>query len=110
MAATSTQGVSGDNKGAGSAAGKDKGTSRMSLDVKKLIGPHVVLAGSKALASGAATVEFATLPGEAGDYIGIAMSTTGGGVANVTALTTTSLTLAGTGTQTVNYMVVLKGV
>lgn len=110
MGATSVTGVSGDNKGMGSSEGQGKGTERMSLGVKKLIGPHVVLAGSVALVGGAASIEFATLPGVAGDYVGFAMSRTSGGVANVTALTTSVMTLAGTGTQTVNYMIVKVGV
>jgi hypothetical protein len=94
MGATSVTGISGDNKGMGSAEGSCKGTERMSLGVKKLIGPHAVVAESANLVGGTLVFTFPTLPGVAGDYIAVADSRTANR-AYVSALTTSSITKAG---------------
>lgn len=77
------------------------------LGVDKLIGTRVVLTGSVTLSGGTATVTFpSTLPGADADYFVFA----GGSAAYAYAssVTTSGFTMTGTGTQTVNYMVVLK--
>ncbi len=53
MGATSVTGVS----GAGSVAGKQKGSEHMSLSVKKLIGSHIVAAASQTLTGTTGVIE-----------------------------------------------------
>jgi hypothetical protein len=65
MGATSVTGVS----GAGSVAGKSKGSEHMSLSVSKLIGPKVAAAGQVTLSGTNAYVRFPALAGSVGDYV-----------------------------------------
>lgn len=109
MGATSVTGVSGDNKGMGSAEGMNKGTERSSLAVDKLIGPHVVVADTVNLASGTFVYGFPTLPGSAADYTVHATSRTTNR-AYVSAFTTSSITLTGTGTDIVDFSIIKSGV
>lgn len=98
MGAYSVTGV-----GQGSALGMTKGGDNMSLGVDKLIGPRIVYAGSVALVGGAATWNFpATVPGVAGDYVVITNATSHSSAT----MTTSTITFAGTGTQTVSFIVV----
>lgn len=53
MGATSVTGVS----GPGTVAGNQKGSEHMSLSVKKLIGPHIVAAGTETLSGTTGTIE-----------------------------------------------------
>jgi len=106
MPASSVTGV-----GPGSADGKNKGSDHQTLSTEKLIGTRVVTAGRVALATGAATVKFPVgLERAAADYIVIVNSTTTS-VARLNAKTDTSskftsFTIAGTGTDTVQWAVV----
>lgn len=108
MGATSVTGVS----GPGSAEGSQKGSERASMGVKALIGPKVVAAGSATIGGGGTVnVDFPTLTGVAADYVAFATDTHSTVAAvNVTALTVSQLTLKGTATHIVNWMVVRKGV
>lgn len=109
MGATSVTGTSGDNFGAGSAEGKNKGSERSSLSVKKLIGPHVVVADSIPLVAGTATYAFPALPGVASDYV-VHVSTGTANRAYASAFTTSSVTIIGTGTDVAGFLVCKKGV
>lgn len=112
MTATSTQGV-----GNGSAEGRQKGSERMTLGKDKIIGTHVVMAGSVALTSGTpstATVVFPeTLSGSASDYmvlavpVGATAAIAAAGVA-VSGLTTAQFVLTGPNsvTTTINWMLI----
>jgi hypothetical protein len=113
MAATSITGLSGDNGGIGSAAGLCKGTDRMSLSVDKLIGPRIVAAGAIALISGARTVELPVdLFDAVSSYIVFAKDATTAANSSSGSVNATTgvLTLAGTGTDVVNYIIVKAGV
>lgn len=105
MAASSVTGV-----GQGSAEGQNKGSEHMSLGIEKLIGSHIIAAGSATLSSGAATVTFPKpLTGSNTGYKIFVQSTAS--YARSDAATDSggnfvSFTLAGTGTDVVNWFVV----
>jgi len=109
MAATSVTGV-----GLGSADGKNKGSSHMTLGVGHLIGPRVMAAGTATLAGGAATVVLEAMDGVSGDYIVVVGDASGTAAATSGTLaitsTATTLTLAGTGTNSVTWAVIKLGV
>lgn len=65
MGATSVTGVS----GAGSVAGRQKGSEHMSISNKKIVGPKVVCAGSETLSGTTATIEIPEQTGTVSDYI-----------------------------------------
>lgn len=104
MGATSVTGVS----GAGSVqdGSKAKGSEHMSLGVSKLVGPRVYLAGQVTLASGGATVYYPTINDNIANYVGFSTDTTAVNAVAVTSLTTTSITLSGTGSHVVNWLIV----
>ena len=64
MGATSVTGVS----GSGSVAGSQKGSEHMSLGVNKLIGPHIVAAGTETLSGTSAVVELPAQTGSVTTY------------------------------------------
>lgn len=66
MGATSVTGV-----GAGSALGLNKGNPNMSLGVARLIGPHLVAAGTVELAAASGQATITTLPSvmSGGNYV-----------------------------------------
>ena len=64
MGATSVTGVS----GSGSAAGSSRGSEHWSLGVKKLVGPHIVSAGSETLSGTSAVIEVPAQTGSVSDY------------------------------------------
>ncbi len=64
MGATSVTGVS----GPGSVAGNQKGSEHMSLSVKKLVGPHVVAAGTVTLSGTTGTIEIPEQTGTVAEY------------------------------------------
>lgn len=107
MGATSVTGVS----GPGSVRGKQKGSPHDSLGVSRLIGPRVVSAGSATLdGAGTVTIDFPDIGGVAGDYIAIAVSNDPvANAVNVTALTTTSITLLGNANDPVSYAIIKVG-
>jgi hypothetical protein len=107
MGATSVTGVS----GAGAVDGLSKGSEHQSLGVGKLIGPRVVAAGSATVGGGGTVnVDFPTLPGLAAQYVVLATDTNATVAAvNVTAFTTSQLTLKGTATHVINWMIVKVG-
>jgi hypothetical protein len=81
-----------------------KGSEHLFMGVEKLIGTRIVYSGTIALVGGAATHTFSQpLPGEAGDYIVLT-----GSIAHsyASAVTTTSVTFVGTGTQTISFAVI----
>lgn len=104
MTATSVTGVS----GPGSVAGSQKGSEQMSLGVEKLIGPRVVAADTATIGGGGTVdVDFPTLSGSASDYIVVASDTNSTVAAvNVTAFTTSQMTLKGTGSHVVNWAII----
>jgi hypothetical protein len=104
MGATSVTGVS----GPGSVAGHQKGSEHMSLGVEKLIGPRVVAAGSATIGGGGTVnVDYPTLTGAASDYIVVASDTNAVVAAvNVTAFSTSQLTLKGTAAHVVNWAII----
>ncbi len=104
MGATSVTGVS----GPGAVDGRQKGSEHMSLGVNKLIGPRVVAAGSATIGGGGTVaVDYPTLGGSASDYIVVATDTNGTVAAvNVTAFSTSQLTLKGTASHVINWVIV----
>lgn len=104
MGATSVTGVS----GAGSVDGSQKGSEHMSLGVSKLVGARVAYAGSATIGGGGTVaVDFPTLSGVAADYIVVATDTHSTVAAvNVTALSTSQLTLKGTAAHVINFVIV----
>lgn len=106
MAATSVTGV-----GPGSADGRNKGSEHQTLSTDKLIGTRVVVAGRATLSSGAATVTFPqSLARAATDYI-VIVNTTTANAARLNAKNDVSskfnnFTIAGTGTDTVQWAVI----
>lgn len=64
MGATSVTGVS----GPGSVAGNQKGSENMSLSIKKLIGPHIVAAGTETLSGTTGVIELPEQAGSASEY------------------------------------------
>ncbi len=107
MGATSVTGVS----GAGAVDGLQKGSEHMSLGVSKLIGPRVVAAGSATIGGGGTiAVDFPTLSGVAANYIVVATDTHSTVAAvNVTALSTSQLTLKGTAAHVINWAIIKIG-
>ncbi len=102
MGASSVTGVS----GAGSAEPMG-GSERMGLNINKLIGPKIVYAGSVSTGSGTATFDFPTLSGSNSDYIGIACDTNSTvDAVNVTSVTTSSITVKGTASHTINFCII----
>ena len=101
MGATSVTGT-----GHGSADGMNKGSEHMTLGVSHLIGTRVVRAGRLTLAGGTGTVEFPPLPGVATDYIPIAMSLSGANPVGKTGFDVNYLTVVGTGTDSVAFIIV----
>jgi hypothetical protein len=100
--------VTGVGQGSADKAGQ-KGSEHLFVGVEKLIGPRVVLAGKATVGGGGSiAVTFpTTLPGVAGDYVALATSTNATAHAtNVSALSTTALTIVGTASDVVNYIVV----
>jgi len=110
MGATSVTG-----KGFGSAEAANKGAQgRQTLGVGHLIGPHVVYAGSVQLSGGAATVNISPLVGAASDYIVLASNQDTSSPAAVGASLSESngdwtLTVGGSGTDTVSYAIISVG-
>ncbi len=104
MGATSVTGIS----GPGAVDGRQKGSEHMSLGVSKLVGPRVALAGSATVGGGGTVaVDYPTLTGVAGDYIVVATDTHSTVAAvNVTALSTSQLTLKGTAAHVINWVIV----
>lgn len=105
MAASSVTGV-----GQGSAEGQNKGTERMTLSIDKLIGSHIVAAGRATLSSGAATVTFPKpLSGSNTGYKIFVQSTASyarSDSATDASGNFVSFTLAGTGTDVVQWYVI----
>lgn len=108
MAATSVTGT-----GLGAADGKNKGSEHMTLGVGHLIGPRVMASGTATLSGGAATVVLPAMDGVTADYIVIVGDASGTAAATSGTLaitsTATTLTLAGTGTNAVTWMVAKVG-
>lgn len=109
MAATSVTG-----KGLGSADKKNKGSEHLSLSANKLIGPRIVAAGTKTLSGGAGTVVLPALTGVTADYVVMITDTNSSATAvsgslAIVAGTSTTLTLAGTGSHVLAYVVVKVG-
>lgn len=104
MGATSVTGVS----GVGSVDGIQKGSEHMSLGVAKLVGPRVAAAGTATIGGGGTvTVDFPAVGTDLTQFMGMAVDTNSSVAAvNVTALTLTSITLKGTASHVVNWMVV----
>lgn len=107
MGATSVTGV-----GQGSVEGMDMGRKEYTVAANRLVGPRVIAADQKVLVSGAATVVLPKLSGVVGDYIVLVANKTSavavGGVLTFGANDTT-VTLAGTGTNTVQWAIVKAG-
>lgn len=109
-------------RGRGAADGKNKGSEHSTLGVSHLIGPRIVAAGSVALATGAAVVKLPALVGATVDgsgnitnYVAICTATAAANgvltqVDNADGTKETVLTIAGTGTQTVQYIITKSGV
>lgn len=110
MTATSVTGI-----GLGSADGKNKGSSHMTLGVGHLIGPRVVIADAATLdGSGDLTVEFPVLPGVSADYVVTAVdadTTAAGAVAADVVITSTetTVTLKGPNDSVIHYSVIKRG-
>lgn len=109
MAATSVTGV-----GLGSADKKNKGSEHASLGVDKLIGPRVMAAGTGTLSGGSLTVVLPHMDGVSADYMVFCGDASGTAAATsaTLAITTdaTTLTLKGTGTNTVKWCVIKAGI
>lgn len=107
MTASSVTGI-----GPGSADdGLNKGSEHMTLGVEKLLGPRVMAVSKAVLSGGAATVTFPQpLPGSKTNYF--VFLTTFASAANVGVVTDdadgnfASFTIAGTGSNTINWVVV----
>lgn len=102
-------------RGLGSADGKNKGSSHMTLGVGHLIGPRIMIADSVTLdSSGDATVVLPLLSGAVGDYI---VTATENGVAAAAAVAVsiafnandTTLVFKGPVSTLISYTVVKKG-
>ena len=107
MPATSVTG-----RGLGSAVPNNKGSEHTTLGVGHLIGPRVVAAGSQALTGGAAVVKLPLLEGAITDYIVMTNDITGNNASNgvlSVADGNTVLTLAGTGTDTLQWQITKIG-
>lgn len=110
MGATSVTGV-----GLGSADGSNKGSSHMTIDAAKLIGPRVVACDEVTLdGSGDLVVKLPVLSGSASDYIchatdSHATAATACACALTMNASATTLTFKGTAGQTVAYSVIKKG-
>lgn len=107
MGATSVTGVS----GIGDVSGQQKGSEHMSLGVSKLVGPRVVQAGTVTLSGGAGVVYFPNIVDTATNYLAMATNTSAAAAVAVTSMTISSstggsLTLAGTGSNVINWMIV----
>lgn len=105
MPAASESGV-----GPGSADGYNKGSEHMTLDINKLIGFHGVTGGLAVLSGGAATVTFPkSLSADKDKYIVIVSSLASYARLNAKNNDSdgffTSFTIAGTGTDTVQWAV-----
>jgi len=98
-------------RGLGSADGKNKGSSHMTLGVGHLIGPRVVVADEVTLAAGSATVVLPLLSGAVTDYV-VTATSDGDNVSAVIAFNAndTTLTFTGTGTDVIHYTIVKKGI
>ncbi len=109
MAATSVTG-----RGPGSADGKNKGSTHMTLDVGNLIGPRVMGAGTATLSGGSATVVLPAFDGVTADYMVLCGDASGTAAATSATMaitsTATTLTLKGTGTNTVKWAVIKIGI
>lgn len=111
MGATSVTGVSGQ----GSVEGLQKGTERMSLGVKKLIGPKVVAAGTETLSGTTGTVEIPELTGSVSDYVVVLTSGSATaayvstGLAAVADTDTWNFTITAGSGATVSWIVVKTG-
>ncbi len=107
MGATSVTGV-----GPGSADGLNKGSEHMTLGVGNLIGPKVVVSGTSTLVAGAKVVNYGTLGGAIADYVLFLFDATDGGATTVPSYSAFDLqgfTIAGEGTDVINWMVVKIG-
>lgn len=107
MGATSVTGV-----GVGSVEGQNKGSKHWTVGTNRLIGPRVMAAGQATLSSGTKTVTLPALP--TGSYLVVCTDASGtaaatsGTLAN-TAGTSCVLTLKGTSSNTVNWVIVKIG-
>ena len=110
MTATSVTGI-----GLGSADGSNKGSEHMTLGAGHLIGPRVVAADVATLdGSGDLTVILPVLPGVSADYIVSATDSdiaaaNAVGAAIVITSTETTITLIGTGAQTIAWSIIKRG-
>jgi hypothetical protein len=109
MAATSVTG-----KGPGSADGKNKGSTHMTLGVDNLIGPRVMAAGTATLSGGSGTIVLPAFAGVTADYMVLCGDASGAAAATSATMaitsTATTLTLKGTGTNTVKWAVIKVGI
>jgi len=111
MGATSVTG-----KGPGSAEGLNRGAARQTLGAGHLIGAHIVAAGSVALVAGSAVVALGELVEGVTNYsCHVTNNSDADAVfcslaAAVSPNTGVVLTITGTATDTVSYMVVRNGV
>lgn len=98
--------------GQGSAEGKTKGADRQTLGSEKILGPQVVIAGQVTLPSGSPhTIKFPKLEGTPEDYSAVAATEDGSSIAVKLDMdaTSTSVTLTGTASTLVYYMVSRNG-
>lgn len=108
MGASSVTGV-----GHGSVEGKNQGSKHWTVGVGRLLGPKIMAADVVTLSSGAATVALPKLSGNATDYIVIATSANSSATAVSASLAfganDCTLTIAGTGSQVIQWAIVKKG-
>lgn len=108
MGASSVTGV-----GLGSAESGNRGRKDFHVGVERLLGPRVMCAGIKALTGGAATVVLPKLPGVVTDYVVLVSDASGSAAATSGTLTfntnDTTVTLAGTGTNSLHWAIVKVG-
>ncbi len=107
MSATSVTGT-----GVGSVEGQNKGSKHFTVGTGRLIGPRVIGAGSATLSTGTVTVTLPALP--SGTYVVMVSDASGTAAATSGTLTNTVgtscvLTLKGTSSNTVNWVIVKTG-
>lgn len=99
-------------RGLGSAVPNNKGSEHSSLGVGHLIGPRVVAAGTGTLVGGALVVNLPLLDGVVTDYIAMTNDVTANNASNgiiTFAGGNTVLTLAGTGTDVIQWQITKIG-
>lgn len=110
MGATSVTGTS----GPGAVSGSQKGSEHMSLSVKKLIGPHIVAAGTETLSGTTGVVELPAVATSLTGYFVMLQSSTSTAAYVSSALAETdsddwTFTITGSSGATVNWIVVKPG-